>query len=161
MAGAVQDAIEAIRVAFEALRIENGYQFDVRYTSRHLVAMDTLSSEQTPAVFVVRPPGETSKIEEMEGRVYRQVLALMIFGFLRTEGEENPDDAGLATSAEALVSDIKKLVMTEAVKNPPFGDADLYQVLMVEDFNDAGWDSNGALVGVGIEAWVYWNKARP
>lgn len=161
MAGAVEDAIEAIRVSFQGLKTENGYQFDVRYTSRHLIAMDSLTSEQVPAIFVVRPPGETSKIEEMEGRVYRQLLPLMVFGFLRSEGEENADSAALATQAEAFLSDMKKLVMTEAVKAPPFGDADIYQVLMVEDFNDAGWDSAGVLVGIGIEAWTYWSKARP
>jgi len=157
--GTVEKAIQAVATAYEMLRVENGYRYDVVKVYRHTMSEETLDDLESPAIFVVRPEAQTGSIVWQDERAYLETLRLDVVGYLRAEGE-NPEDEGLATKAEAFLSDMKKLAMVDS----QFGlgpSGEIKNSRIVADGNDAAWDSGGATVGMGIELTVFWDGTNP
>ena len=157
-AGVVEVAINRVVDAFETIRVENGFRFDVVKVWRHLLDPESLDEIDTPCLFVVRPEGTTGTVEWYDERHYKEVLRLDVLGYLKSDGQD-AEDMGLATQAEALLSDMKKLAMLD----PKFGapsssslDVGIKNSKIVADSNDAAFDSTGAVVGIALEVIVYW-----
>ncbi len=157
--GTIERAIEAVAVAYKGLRRANGYKHTVVEVRRHLVDVDALDKIETPAVFVIRPEGTSGVIEWQDERGYKESIRIDVLGFIRGGGE-NPENERLASFAEGLLSDLKKLQMAD----PQFGTAatgEIKNSKIVADSNDAGWDSSGAVVGIGVEMIVLFDGTNP
>lgn len=158
-AGAVETAIQAVVNRCETIRIENGYKNDVARVYRHYVEEDALGELDTPAIFVVRPAGTTGTIQWQDERAYQETLRLDVVGLVKGDGS-NPEDGMLASVAEGLLSDLKKLQMSD----PQFGLGPagvIKNSKIVSDGNDAGWDSTSAVVGMGLEVLIWWDGTNP
>jgi len=157
--GTVEKAIAAVANSYESLQVATGYRYTIKRVYRHLLPEDSLGGVETPAVFVIRPPGTTGTIEWYDERAYRETLRVDVLAFLKGDGR-NPEAQGLATMAEALLSDLKKLAMAD----PQFGlgpAGEIKNSRIVADSNDAGWDSSTAVVGIGLELTVYFDGINP
>jgi len=157
--GIVEQAITAMANAYEALKIENGYRYDVVHVYRHTISEESLDSIETPAIVVVRPDGQTGTILWYDERAYLETLRIDVVGLLRASGE-NPEEEGFATKAEAFLSDLKKLQMAD----PQFGLGHagvIKNSRIVADGNDAGWDSAIASPGIGIELTIFFDGVNP
>lgn len=157
--GAVETAIAAVLTAYKGLQRKNGYRFDVKHASRHYVDPDSLQPNKVPAIFVTRPLGASARIAYYDGApagAWRSDITLQVIGYVRAPASRNPDDAGLATLGEAMLSDIRRV----AVKDWTFGGRAKTQIVegrfLPGDQNDAGFDSAAAMVVQPIEITVLW-----
>ena len=58
----VNTAIEAVLKACKGIKRSAGYRHTVKYVSRRMTDPDELPSDQIPAIWVVRPPGESEDL---------------------------------------------------------------------------------------------------
>lgn len=156
MPGAVEIAIAGVLAKYAALSKTDGYSVDVKYATRHPQVLRGLTSNQVPAVCVARVPGGSGGITYMGSETYKQKIRLAVLLFIRGNGT-NPDTFGLATAAEAGVSDLKALQL----KDPTFGTAEIRDSLLLDDDNDAGWADDGAIASIEFNATVVWNATAP
>ena len=151
--GVVEQGIAAVVNAYEGLQEELGFRFTVVKVWRHLIDPESLDDVDSPCIFVVRPPGSTGTVEWYDERAYKETLTLHVLGYISGNGED-PEDQGLATRGEALLSDIKKL----QIADPSFGVPNVVKnSKIVADTNDAAFDSPGAVVGIAMELIVFWD----
>lgn len=152
----VEDALQLVVNAYEKLTVENGYANTVRYVSRHIPAMEILDKVQTPAVFVVRPLGTTGVMAWQDGKLYREDVTIAVVGYLRSKGL-NPDKERLATKGEILLSDLKRVQLSDV----HFGDRKLIKnSILVDDANDAAWDNEGVVVTLGLTLITFWDSTN-
>jgi hypothetical protein len=157
--GTVEKAIAAVAKAYQALKKENGYRYDVVHVYRVLIEEDSLGTSDCPCVFVLRPDGPSGTILWQDERAYEERLRLDVMGMLKSDGQ-NPEDQGMATFAEAFLSDLKKLAMVDA----QFGlgaSGQIKNSRIVSDSNDAAWESTSPIVGIGLELTIFFDGTNP
>lgn len=156
--GVMERAMQAILDAHKVIRVTNGYNSDVAYFSRHVRNPMSLTVEKTPAIMVARNPNFRGEIKTMGRDEYGQKVRVEIVGVVRGPDGVDPDEYGLATRAEALLSDIKALHLADATYGLREAIGTSY---IVDDYNDVGWEVPGALVAIGIEALITWEGSGP
>lgn len=163
--GIVEQAIALVAVACGSIQTRNGYQNSVRKVGRHLPGEDDLPSLEVPSAFVVRTPGARAPIQWQDGDLYWEELGLDIVGFVRIDGRK-ADDFELATRAEGIVSDFKKLAMADVhfgdVRTATGGYGIIHNSRIVDDANDGGiYDRVTAVCGIGLVLQLYFDGAKP
>jgi hypothetical protein len=157
--GSLEKSISAVANAYRGLKVENGFQFDVKTVYRILLPEDSLGEVDCPAIMVVRPEGGSGTIRWQDERAYEEILRLDVVGLLKSDGE-NAQDSAWATTAEAFLSDLKRLQMTD----PQFGlgpAGEIKNSRIISDANDAGWDATTCIVGIGLELTVFFDGVNP
>jgi len=155
--GVVEQALQAILAVYAGMDPAGGYSFAFQYATRHVRQLRALAPSQVPAVMVARNPNLKAAIVYKGNESYEQTIAVEVLAFLRGSGE-NPDQAQLATLAEAMLSDLKRVQLLDEHFGVP---AVIRASQIASDYNDVGWEDDGALVSIGLDVVVTWNAPAP
>ncbi|SRR6266581_1154501 len=154
--GRVETAIQDLVKAFKGLTRAKGYRFTTKLVSRHLRDLDDLDASDVPAIFIIRPRGDSEQLTYIDSGIgggYMSEVMLQAIGFVRHDGR-NPDAAALASLAEAFLSDIRVLHL----KDPRFGSAVIQDSTLLNGAqNDAAFDNEGAAVVQPFRIRVAWD----
>lgn len=156
MPGSVETAIAGVLAVYGGMSKAKGYSVDVKYATRHPQVLDSLTTDQIPAVSVARSPGAGGAMQYLGEETYKEKIRLEIFLFLRSDGR-NPDQFGLATAGEAALSDLKAVQL----KDPTFGTAEIRDSRLLDSGNFVTWDADIAIASLELEAVVIWNATAP
>ena len=152
----VEQALQAMVNEYEGVTLEAGFRNKVRRVGRHLPASETLTTDELPAIYGVRPVGQTGNLEWQDRQLYKDVLDITVFGFIRHDGR-NAEDAKLATLAERFLGDLKKVQMND----PSFGVPTIIKnSKLLTHGNDASWDDTMAVVTLGMQLTLYYDKTQ-
>jgi hypothetical protein len=151
---AIETGIADVVTAYKALKTKDGYAFDIKSVKRHYVDPDSLQSTEVPVLFVIRPLGATGEMEWIDDGAYRQKVRIQVIGYIRGKGR-NPEKEAIATQAEKLLSDMKRLQMADVT----FGSTVIHESILKSDSNDAGFDQEAAEVGLGIDLILYFDSS--
>ena len=154
-AGRIEQAMLDIAGRARTVRIENGYKTTIATVWRHFIGEDTINEAQVPAVFVVRAPGDNPVEQDGDGFL-RQRLRVVLSGFIRPAPGLNAEDAGLASVAEDLLADLKRLAMADR----RWGGTAILDSMILTESSDAGWDESTAVVTLTIEAVLAYTPAE-
>lgn len=166
MPGTLESAIAGIAAAHLSIKVANGYATDVKFVTRHYREPELFESSQLPAVMVYRTPGTAGKVRGMDRGLYEEELTLSVMGVIEGTGQ-NPDDAALATLAEAFLADLKILqdAASSAAGAPivpgTYGVPDVKSGNVVSDYNDVNYMMQRAFLGIGLTIKVAYNALRP
>lgn len=149
--GRVEEVMEALADAARQISVAGGYRTDVVKVWRHTVAAASMTSLDTPAVFVLRAPDQENPIRDDDENLSSQELDVVFSGLVRPAAGQNAEDAQVAQTSEALLSDLKRLQMSD----PRFGRKDLIlNSRKVADSITAGWESPDGVVSLRVRVMV-------
>jgi len=153
--GRIEQAMRDIKARLGTIRIENGYATTIQSTWRHIIDEDDLNEANLPAAFVLRAPGDNPVEQDGDGFL-RQRVRVVISAYARPASGLNPEAANLATTAEVILADLKRLALADR----RWGGTAILDSMILSDACDAGWDEPTAVVALTIECVLAYSASE-